>query len=65
MNGISTKQQTQTIKTQIVMKKVFLFLLMAVAGLAATQAQQEYHSVPFDLDNGFEVEQNGKLEIIK
>ena len=35
------------------MKKVFLFLLMAVAGLAATQAQQEYHSVPFDLDNGF------------
>jgi len=47
------------------MKKVFLFLLMAVAGLAATQAQQEYHSVPFDLDNGFEVEQNGKLEIIK
>ena len=33
------------------MKKVFLLVAMMVAGLAAAYAQQEYHPVPFQLDN--------------
>ena len=33
------------------MKKVLLLMMMAVAGLAATYAQQHYQPVPFQLDN--------------
>ena len=46
------------------MKKVFLFLLMAVATLSAAYAQQEYHPVPFPTGKAYWCERFDSVGVV-
>ena len=63
MNGISTKQQTQIIKNQNIMKR-FLLTLAVLAITATSFAQQTYQPVPFAQQKTFWCERYDSVGVV-